>query len=869
MIRTSRKTIALLMSLVILFVMTFVSQKAEASVITDESSGSTQVGDFAGLYKYITQDGDVEIELTKDIAYSTETFCDFLFTVGSGTKVLDLKGHSIECDNLAEGDNSSTMFVIQKDCSLIINDTVGGGEIRYDGPRIVNSYFSLRDVFRVHQGSLTINGGSIYAGHADDRQQGRYAQVNGFAVVNTGTFTMNGGMLEGRGYYNNAQNPFPCAALQASGGMSVINDGEIVGVGNADAVKKGGSGKMAVYSGYFHTETYKYIIVASQWVNNGELKPSTQKYDLLGGLKGRIGAEIGEKPTFDTLVYIDGELVENVYDFYDYRVPVKIKPLENRSTGFLMVNGSMPSEPIDWNRADPLPVHVSLDNHYFMWQTDNDKFGDHSCDFKVTIIEKDTNKIITSEVINYNMRSIIKSDDIYEFDFSKFLTNGIKTLLKTGKEYVLHFYLDEHWKSNEEYNIRTEYPQTKNGYVVLHITEPKILDKVEMNIDVPVNGKTPKDLAFHGDYDVCSLSLESWTQCEGSYPVLDDSTAFVGGKEYQVRISAAPAPGYAFDNKTEFRINGKLMGNYIGRTANSAGIQARFLAESENVLDEVSCVITPPKAGEHPDNNPVSSEPSKYTFEFHKWYLNEEPYPNLTKEDVFEKNKKYTVRLFVNTVGNNALSNDTTFYINGIKASFFNALTPSRVGIQASMTAKDIQQLTEAGALIYKPQVGEALDFEPISSEKSMYDVFLVSWAVKNGDSFETLEAGEFFKPGKVYRIEIRFEPSDDYIIDENTELYLNGDKCPRSGEAGLLRKEFEMEDISSGIYGDIDGDGYITANDALLILRSSAGMETLSSEQETAADIDCDGSITANDALDVLRYSAGLSSHENVGKPI
>lgn len=62
--------------------------------------------------------------------------------------------------------------------------------------------------------------------------------------------------------------------------------------------------------------------------------------------------------------------------------------------------------------------------------------------------------------------------------------------------------------------------------------------------------------------------------------MLDDSIAFVGGKEYQVRINAAPAPGYAFDNKTEFRINGKLMGNYIGRTANSAGIQARFLAES-------------------------------------------------------------------------------------------------------------------------------------------------------------------------------------------------------------------------------------------------------------------------------------------------
>ncbi len=57
---------------------------------------------------------------------------------------------------------------------------------------------------------------------------------------------------------------------------------------------------------------------------------------------------------------------------------------------------------------------------------------------------------------------------------------------------------------------------------------------------------------------------------------------------------------------------------------------------------------------------------------------------------------------------------------------------------------------------------------------------------------------------------------------------------------------------------GDIDGDGEITANDALMILRASVGLTELNEKQKAAADIDGDGSITSADALIVLRYSVG-----------
>lgn len=74
----------------------------------------------------------------------------------------------------------------------------------------------------------------------------------------------------------------------------------------------------------------------------------------------------------------------------------------------------------------------------------------------------------------------------------------------------------------------------------------------------------------------------------------------------------------------------------------------------------------------------------------------------------------------------------------------------------------------------------------------------------------------------------------------------------------------------TAGVLGDIDGDGQITANDALAILRASVGMAELTPKQKKLADADKDESITANDALAVLRYSVGMEAADSpINKPL
>lgn len=62
----------------------------------------------------------------------------------------------------------------------------------------------------------------------------------------------------------------------------------------------------------------------------------------------------------------------------------------------------------------------------------------------------------------------------------------------------------------------------------------------------------------------------------------------------------------------------------------------------------------------------------------------------------------------------------------------------------------------------------------------------------------------------------------------------------------------------SSSSTGDVNKDGKINSSDALLVLQSSVGSVTLTSEQKTLADVNRDNKINSSDALKILQYSVG-----------
>ncbi len=92
-------------------------------------------------------------------------------------------------------------------------------------------------------------------------------------------------------------------------------------------------------------------------------------------------------------------------------------------------------------------------------------------------------------------------------------------------------------------------------------------------------------------------------------------------------------------------------------------------------------------------------------------------------------------------------------------------------------------------------------------------------------------------------------------VVDEkgwsNVVAYFNGS---RTDAAAVTLPGSHM------IPGDVDGDGEVTSNDALAILRHSTDAAKLDDSQLAAADLDGDGVITSSDALVALRMSLGLT---------
>ena len=67
----------------------------------------------------------------------------------------------------------------------------------------------------------------------------------------------------------------------------------------------------------------------------------------------------------------------------------------------------------------------------------------------------------------------------------------------------------------------------------------------------------------------------------------------------------------------------------------------------------------------------------------------------------------------------------------------------------------------------------------------------------------------------------------------------------------------------AEGILGDINGDGYITSDDARAALRFSAGMEAPTTEQKASADVDASGEITLEDVKLILADALDIETYE------
>ena len=89
--------------------------------------------------------------------------------------------------------------------------------------------------------------------------------------------------------------------------------------------------------------------------------------------------------------------------------------------------------------------------------------------------------------------------------------------------------------------------------------------------------------------------------------------------------------------------------------------------------------------------------------------------------------------------------------------------------------------------------------------------------------------------------------------LTEGQKAMVNADKA-----AALTKAREDFDKLNAVKYGDINGTGEITADDALLALQMAVGKFQPTEEQAKAANVDGEGEVTATDALLILQYVVG-----------
>ena len=91
-------------------------------------------------------------------------------------------------------------------------------------------------------------------------------------------------------------------------------------------------------------------------------------------------------------------------------------------------------------------------------------------------------------------------------------------------------------------------------------------------------------------------------------------------------------------------------------------------------------------------------------------------------------------------------------------------------------------------------------------------------------------------------------------ISEQEVEYVINGKITVNA----TLERDVQITNATI-VYGDVNNDGKVNANDATLILQHYAGISSLSTEVQKAADVNRDGKVNANDATLILQKYAGI----------
>ena len=165
-----------------------------------------------------------------------------------------------------------------------------------------------------------------------------------------------------------------------------------------------------------------------------------------------------------------------------------------------------------------------------------------------------------------------------------------------------------------------------------------------------------------------------------------------------------------------------------------------------------------------------------------------------------------------------------------------------------------------------EPVWGAAPNYGVTVPEGARYSISYTDWNWEMDLDGDMLVDGDLFNnPDYGYFMFFVITPDAGCTFAENTVIKVNGNASyvgPNSIEADEIvfaTIDFFVEDPASIVWGDANGDGEVTSEDAVLVTRHAMGVFTIEEPMVNYCDVNGDGLVDVVDAILVLRCALGL----------
>ena len=151
--------------------------------------------------------------------------------------------------------------------------------------------------------------------------------------------------------------------------------------------------------------------------------------------------------------------------------------------------------------------------------------------------------------------------------------------------------------------------------------------------------------------------------------------------------------------------------------------------------------------------------------------------------------------------------------------------------------------------------------------EGAHYSIISMAWLYGPVENVNAAYPLMEFEEGTLYTQAVMVIPDVGYVFGANCRLLVNGSRTNLNpfasfadpGAAQIFARSHICGEDQDYVPGDATGDGSVTTEDALLVLRHALGISLLPEDALLRIDMDCDGSITTVDALLILRLALGI----------